>query len=294
MIYYFLPDPGIHGGVKVACLFIEILRSLGMKAVVALPGGRAPRWFASRAPVISQEHALAAIRTNDIVMITWPPDHERLKPLSSRMVCHCQGSDERMNPIFADREVAILTCWSQTAEYCRKDFGKFPYEVGISISSAFFFNDEDKADNLVAYMPRRGAPVARKCMNKCGFLDYRAIDGLTEEQTSRVLKRAGIYLATSEGEEFGLPALEAMAAGCLVLSVPVKGGMEYLHDGYNCRVAAASDLPEILEWIMRKENRALRDIMRLRAMAAAYRYRPALQREKIRRMIAGGELECLQ
>ena len=55
------------------------------------------------------------------------------------------------------------------------------------------------------------------------------------------MKHCSIYLATAEGEWSGLPALEAMSAGCVVVSVPVLGGMEYLDDGVNCRMAGPRD-----------------------------------------------------
>ena len=91
-------------------------------------------------------------------------------------------------------------------------------------------------------------------------------------KTAAVMKHAGIYIATSVNEQFGLPALEAMAAGCLVISVPVKGGMEYLKDGYNCLVVTPDEMPEKLQWITKPENLHVRNVMVQRAIATAFRY----------------------
>jgi glycosyltransferase involved in cell wall biosynthesis len=220
-------------------------------------------------------------------MITWPPDYARLKNWPGRLVCHCQGTDPKMDPILADHSVPVLTCWEQARRYIEENYGRSGTEVGISISERFYFSGGRKADNLVAYMPRRGFDVVRRCMRRNGNLDFRGMDGLHEREVARRLQASGIYLATAEGEQFGLPALEAMAAGCLVLSVPVKGGMEYLHDGENCLAATPDEMPEKLRWAMSPQRAEWRARLRGRALATAMRYRPGLQRRRLDKCLQG-------
>ena len=282
MIYYFLPSPGLHGGVKVGCQFTELLITLGLKAVVALPGGIAPTWFRMAAPVVDAAEAAKALGPADTVIITWPPDHERFRGCGARLVTHCQGTDETMYPIFADPAMEFLTCWRQASEFLQNQFGRHSLEVGIFVSDDFFFRGAPKYDNVVAYMPRRGYPLARACMRACDDVDFVPISGLGEGEVSRVLQRAGIFLATSVGEQFGLPALEAMAAGCVVVSVPVKGGMEYLRDGDNCLVGEPEHLAARLKWLTRDENAGLRSAMRHSALATAWRYRREVQMKQLR------------
>jgi glycosyltransferase involved in cell wall biosynthesis len=292
VIYYFLPDRGIFGGVKVAFRFLEELGALGVPGVAVLPDGRAPEWFASRVPVVSEADALARLRPDDWKMITWPPDHERLRGLPGRMVCHCQGTDVRMDAIFADADVLLLTCWDQCAHVARERFGRTPIEVGITIPNGFLFAGERKLDDLVAYMPRRGVDHARACMRAAKHLDFDAIDGEPEDEVARRLKRAGVFLATAVGEEFGLPALEAMAAGCVVLSVPVKGGTEFLHDGDDCVVCEPGDLPRRLLELAAPSAAATRARLRQRAVATAARYLPSRRRARLTSLLAG-ELRVL-
>ena len=287
MIFYFLPDRGIFGGVKVAFQLLDALAELGVPGVAVLPDGRAPDWFPSRAPVISEAEAFARLGPHDWKMITWPPDHERLKPLPGRMVCHCQGTDPRMDAIFADPHVLLLTCWEQAARVARERFGRTPIEVGITISERFLFAGERKLDDLVAYMPRRGVDFARACMRAARDLDFDGIDGASEDETARRLKRAGVFLATAVGEEFGLPALEAMAAGCVVVSVPVKGGMEFLHDGDDCIVCEPADLPRRLLEITAPSAAARRARLRQRAVATAVRYLPSRRRARLATLLDG-------
>lgn len=292
MIYYFLPDRGIFGGVKIAFRFLDALATLGVPGAAVLPDGRAPAWFESRVPLLSEADALARLGPDDWKMITWPPDHERLRALPGRMVCHCQGTDDRMDAIFADRDVLLLTCWAQAARVARERFGRSPIEVGIAIPERFLFDGGRKDDDLVAYMPRRGVDHARACMRVAPALDFDGIDGADESEVARRLKRAGVFLATAVGEQFGLPALEAMAAGCVVLSVPVKGGMEFLHDGDDCIVCAPDDLPRRLLEITAPDAAPRRARLRQRAVATATRYLPSRQRARLRALLAG-ELRVL-
>jgi hypothetical protein len=285
VIYYFLPGEGIYGGVKVACQFTELLGSLGVPATIVTPGGAAPSWFRSTAPVLADADALARLTAADVKMITWPPDYRRLRAYPGRLVCHCQGTDPLMDEIFADAAVPILSCWSQAAAYVREGFGRATIDVGIAISDAFFYDGSPKDDLRVAYMPRRGFDTVQRCLRAVPDVDFTPIDGLAEDAVAERLKAAGIFLATAAGEWFGLPALEALAAGCVVLSVPVKGGMEYLHHDRNALVVAPAEMPAALEAITRPAARDRRTVLRSRAIATASTYRRAVQRRHLAAMV---------
>jgi len=287
VIYYFLPDIGIFGGVKVACQLADILNSLQVPVSVAFPKGQAPDWFPFSAPVLSDAEACSALGQSDWAILTWPPDHERLAQLPGRRIIHAQGTDPLMNPLFADRSALVLTCWSFATDYARR-LGAEPIEIGISISPRFYFQHQEKLINRVAYMPRRGYATVRACMRTCPGLDFAPIEGMDETATAALMQNSGIFLATAQGEQFGLPALEAMAAGCLVLSVPVVGGMEYLHHRTNCLVAEPDDIPHILAEAMRPENRARNERLRAAGLATAWRYHPAHQRRRLAALLDNG------
>lgn len=72
----------------------------------------------------------------------------------------------------------------------------------------------------VAYMPRKLPEVAARVRDLVGrsHPDVRwvEIDGLPEAEVARRLRGAAVFLATQHWEGFGLPAVEAMACGCLV------------------------------------------------------------------------------
>ncbi|MCB2228221.1 MAG: glycosyltransferase [Desulfarculaceae bacterium] len=286
MIYYFLPTAGIAGGVKVGCQFMEMLISLGAPGVVATPKGDAPAWFPCAVPVMKQGEALERITPRDWAFITWPPDLELVGETGCRLACHVQGVTN-MSRIFGDPRITLLTCWEDADRVAREDYGRDTVPVGISVSPCFFAPGPAKLDNEAAYMPRRGLEIATRAARSLSKLNWRPLDGLNEGKLCAYLQQAGVYLATSLGEDFGLPALEAMAAGCLVASVPVKGGSEYLRDGYNCLLDEPGPLLGRLEEMMQPSRAGERQLMRLRARATAYAYHPYAQKARLASLLEG-------
>jgi len=287
MLYYFVPDTRIFGGIKVGYQFVDALNALGVPAVIASPGGLAASWFRSSAAVVDAETARRSFRPEDVAIFSLPHDYPSLRQLPGQLIFHCQGTDPLIDPILADPEVGVLTCWRQATEYALAHGVREPINVGISIPSCFAYTGEPKIERAVAYMPRRGAELCAEAMRRCDRMRYIAIDGMREAEVARIMKSCSIFLATSEHEWFGLPALEAMAAGCLVVSVPVLGGMEYLDDGVNCRVARPQDFPPALDELVHERSTGLRFRMRQAAIATAHRYTTERMRHHLSELLDG-------
>jgi glycosyltransferase involved in cell wall biosynthesis len=168
--------------------------------------------------------------------------------------------------------VWVLTCWKQATEYARAHGVRDPLETGISIAPCFAYTGEPKYEYAAAYMPRRGAKLCNTVRSMYSTLRYFAIEGMNEDEVARVMKHSSIYLATAEHEGFGLTALEAMSAGCVVVSVPVVGGMEYLNNGINCRVAGPQDFAAVVGELLQERSAVMRFRMRQAAVATARRY----------------------
>lgn len=284
--WYFLPGTGIYGGIKVGFQFVAALRALDVRAVAVTPDGTAPQWFATSVPVVDEATACARVAPGDFVVFSLPHDHERLAALPGRRVFHCQGTDPRIDPIVDDRRVALLSCWPQATDYMRARGRSDVTEVGIAVADACFYDGRPKVEGTVAYMPRRGPELVTACREAVPAARFVPIDGLAEEAVAARMHGAEIYLATAVGEWFGLPALEAMAAGCVVLSVPVLGGTAYLDDGRNCRVAAPAELPAALTALVSVASRGERARLRAAARATAGRYRTRAVTERVRDWLA--------
>ncbi len=280
MLYYFVPDTTIFGGIKVAYQFVDALNALGVAAVIASPGGRAATWFHSHAAVVDAATVRQRFRAEDVALFSLPHDYASLRDLPGELVFHCQGTDPLIDPILADPAVRVLTCWKQATEYVQAHGVLDPIEVGISISTCFAYAGEPKHEQAVAYMPRRGAELCAAVRRACGAMRHVPIDGMREDEVARVMKYCSIFFATAEHEWFGLPALEAMSAGCVVVSVPVLGGMEYLEDGPQHYVG-------VVEELLQERCAGVRFRMRQAAVATARRYTPERMRQHLSGLLEG-------
>lgn len=288
MNIYLLPGTGKFGGIKVGYQFADLLGELGAPCVVATPDGSAPDWFPASAPTLDQTAALARLGPADTVLFSLPDDYPRAARLPCRKVFHCQGTDPRIDPVPADPEVTLLACWPQARDHLKTKSGREVHEVGIHVSDRFFYRGEPKAPGTVAYMPRRGADLAEACRSALPHLRFVPIDNQSEAGVADLLQACEYYLATSLGEWFGLPAFEAMAAGCVVVSVPTVGGGDYLRDGWNCRVAEPSALARTLAEVSAPEALPVRARLRDHARITAAGLRRTAQRKTVARLLEEG------
>lgn len=287
MIFYLLPEPTIHGGIKVGFQFTAMLRQLGFDVVVVTPNGSAPQWFASDVPVLRREIVLPKLNTKDQVIFSLPHDYEELKQTGARLVFHCQGTDELIIPILQDEGVEILTCWEQADEFVSK-YGRESENVGISISRIFFYSGQLKQPGTYAIMPRRGSLPHP---NKLSGFEKREIHEMKEGQVAGIFKKTSGFIALSENEWFGLPALEAMAAGCLVVTPKTIGGGEYLIDRKNCFVEQLDHLAERMSQVLNHEEEHSR--LRQEAINTSYKYHPRSQFQHLQKIITSGGLKFL-
>lgn len=293
MNYYLIPGTGIYGGIKVAAGFAEALNRLGAPCCLATPDGTAPAWFQASVATVSHDTALASARVSDNILFSLPHDYPKLKSTAARLVFHCQGTDPLIDPILADPNVALLSCWPQATTYMHDKSGRNPIEVGLSISPCFFYDGAPKLHGTVAFMPRRGRDIAAACQAALPNLRFVPVKDATEADVARVMKSSEYYLATAVNEWFGLPAFEAMAAGCVVLSVPVLGGMDYLRNDSNALVVEPEQLPARLAWISADERHDIRARLRDHAVATAHLFRPAEFHRRLTTLLKS-ELSYLQ
>jgi glycosyltransferase involved in cell wall biosynthesis len=286
--FYFLPEPTIHGGIKVGFQFAAMLRQLGIEVVIATPNGSAPQWFSSQLPVVSREKVISNLTPQDRVIFSLPYDYDELKELPARLIFHCQGTDPAIIPILQDEKVEILTCWTQAEEFV-SDFSRDSENVGISVSRNFYYSGESKLPRSYATMPRRGVLLSPEKLN--GFQEYQ-IDNMHEGAASQILKQSSGFLARSENEWFGLPSLEAMASGCIVVSPKTLGGVEYLIAGENCFVEKVENLSEQMFEVLRSEQK--HQHVRQRAIEMSYRYHPRAQFKKLQKLFVSGGLKFLR
>jgi hypothetical protein len=117
------------------------------------------------------------------------------------------------------------------ASLCRRFYHLTPGQVFVVppwvIRPPFSAGAGPEPQPAVAYMPRRlpgiGAAVRERVRATHPRIPWVEIDGLPEPAVAERMRQCAVFFATQDREGFGLPALEAMACGCLVAGFPGTG-----------------------------------------------------------------------
>ncbi len=241
MIYFFADfEPGqILGGLRTLYRHAEWLADAGRPAAMIAPAGR-PTWFESAIPVVGS--GTLAVMPDDLIVI--PESVERygrgdqLMALPNRKLVFCQNHlyvfhGRGVIGELGQRLAGVYTSSVTSARALEATFG-LPHVpvVPYAIDPARF--QPGPKQLAVATMPRkqpvagpyiRGAVAARA--PDLAHVPWLEIDGRSEAETAALLGQAAVFLSLSREESFGLPPVEAMAAGCVVVGFHGGGGRDY-------------------------------------------------------------------
>jgi hypothetical protein len=253
------PDlPEASGGIKMMYRIVEELVGLGHDATV-WHGSVGHRYdsFASTAPV---HRALTADLVPGDVLVMHEVGGPRWSflPGDVPVVMLCQGWVFVLQDVAPGADLgpgypgwpqvrAVLPTSAYIERYVRTLSGPdLPvYRVPVVVDGAVFRPGPKR--RVVAYMPRRRgleAAAAIQLLRRSGRMagwEFRAVDAMTEAQVAATLGEAAVYLSGAERDGFGLPAAEAMAAGCYVVGFTGDGGAEFMDPAW-CTVVHDSDV----------------------------------------------------
>ena len=99
---------------------------------------------------------------------------------------------------------------------------------------------------------------------------------------AEVYKECDVLLKLSRVESFCYPAIEAMASGCLVITMKVDGGIDYLKDGWNSLILKEGSATEILSTLRRFEcDISLVSKLRINGLSTARNYSELKSKEEL-------------
>lgn len=109
-----------------------------------------------------------------------------------------------------------------------------------------------------------------------------------DSQLAGLLREADIFLSTSLWEGFGLPALEAMACGCAVITSRNGGCAEYAAEGVNCLTYEPNDHIKLADLIKRLvENQSLASKLSFEGIRTASRFTWEASAKKLLDLLEG-------
>ena len=171
------------------------------------------------------------------------------------------GSD----PYVGENILGMMTVSSDSESYLRAAFSSLGLpilRVHNSLDAIFSAATETK-EKLLAYMPRKNADDAHQVLSMLSLRESLRqwtvvkIEDATQEEVASVLQRAAIFLSFGHPEGFGLPALEAMGSGCVVIGYHGLGGREFFRREFSVPIEFGDirAYVEAVESAMRKYER---------------------------------------
>lgn len=104
------------------------------------------------------------------------------------------------------------------------------------------FSCIEKKEKKIAFMPRK---LKNDLVQVINILKFRqvldgweliAIDNLSEEMVAKKLQESLFFMNFSGNEGFGIPVIEAMACGCVVIGYSGKGGKEFFKKEFSYEI----------------------------------------------------------
>jgi len=161
-----------------------------------------------------------------------------------------QFTDEELHlvPDFVDLNIFNMNMGTEEKEeVIEKEDGELDIQVVTKV--------KQKKDRI-AFMPRKGMEKwygiffslcqALKVTNSWEFVP---IINMSQEQVAETLKDSKIFVNFTEGEGFGLPALESLLCGCLYVGNAGLGSLEFLDNKNTSFHREINDCNNPYEWV---------------------------------------------
>jgi len=238
------------GGVRIIHHHVAILARHGCDAYVLLRQEEPQRFFDSTVPSLIAGRNFV-VRPTDIFVVPepWGDVLQSLSRTSARRVVFCQNHFYMPHglgsaPDYASHGVSTIFCCGEViAAYVRDTFGIPEVPVVHNAIDLTLFQPAPKR-RQIAFMPRKMRKEAefikmtfQRRHPAFASLPWIPIEMMPEARVAELLGESSIFLSLSRMEGVGLPPLEAMACGCLVIGFTGGGGGEYASpiNGYWCQ-----------------------------------------------------------
>jgi glycosyltransferase involved in cell wall biosynthesis len=238
------------GGIRKLYRTVDILNGAGLHAAIVhkRPGFRC-EWFEHRTRVVNNARTIVGHR--DVIVV--PEIYGRSicdLPQNIRQVIFNQNVYFLLDSLMREPNLVapykdnpnlsvVLVVSEQNAAVIEYVFpGVRVQRVRPGLDPALYYSPITPKYRRIAYMPRRRAHDAAQVLALLrlrGILngwEVVAIDRRTEAEVADLLRTSQIFLSFSEREGFGLPPLEALACGCLVVGYHGFGGREFFRQPF--------------------------------------------------------------
>jgi hypothetical protein len=233
------------GGIRKQYRAVDVLNEAGIPAaIVHKRPGFACSWFQHETRIVAAGDVV--LGEHDVIAVPeiYGPSILDL-PKGTRQVIFNQGAYLALQTLATDGWdavapyldnpdlAAVVVVSDDSASVMRYAFPGVPvHRIRHGLDPAVHHPLAEAPARRIAYMKRRRSDEAAqvlKLLELRGALEgweVVAIQGRTEREAAELLRSSQIFLSFSRLEGFGLPPLEALASGCLVVGFDGFGGRE--------------------------------------------------------------------
>lgn len=229
------------GGVRIAHHHVALLRRNGFDARILLVDKARDSFFEQDGVVFEPVPRGSRASADDIFVVP-EPWHNHIRDLTRvglRTLVFCQNHFNVFHGLrdatsYLDLGVEeVFACSRVIAAFLEREMGLPPVSViRNGVDHARFRPGEKRLQ--IAYMPRKMANEADfiRGLFRLRHPEFRdvpwvSIVGVPEAEVAEIMAHSAVFLALGRNEGFGLPPVEAMAGGCLVVGFVADGGREF-------------------------------------------------------------------
>jgi hypothetical protein len=246
-MYYLCPDEAKPtGGVKVLYRHVDLLNANGFRAfIVHRKKNFRAEWFENSTAIVRWDDIHP--RAQDFVIfpeVYGPRAAEPFRP--AKKVVFNQGCyltfhgykfdpREKVTPYLDPDVIAALVVSEDSRKYLTTVFPQLRVvRVHSSVDpNLFAYRPAEQKKKLIAFMPNKHPGDAEQVISILKFrgilddFDVLPIQGKREHEVAEILGDTLVFLSLGSAEGFGLPNVEAMLSGCMVVGYHGGGGREF-------------------------------------------------------------------
>lgn len=239
------------GGVKISYQHCLALKNAGYTSDIIKLGYYEDCFFNFDITPIYIDEIGYELETNDIVVATEFRPYDGLKFQNAKKVLLAQSicllKEDQLFGFSGIGYKHIFTC----SNFIKNKLVKCDQDIANVITNGidlniFKPNIKLRVKNRILAFSRKNHSDLKKIQTLIAAqkekFELVVVDALTEAELVLEYQKSDIFLATGYPEGFGLPALEAMACGCVVVGFSGGGGLEYMQHGINSLVADDGDV----------------------------------------------------
>lgn len=255
----FFLKPRPIGGIKVIYQHCLILKKLGYDVHPVLMGSYVGNFFGYELEFKKFNDVVETISHSDIVVATEFAPYQGLLFEPAKKVLFLQNwlglykwlkVEDQTKSYFDLGYEKVMTCSDYCNNYVQEHMNISATTVTNGLDLELFKPDSgSRVKNRILAMSRKNPDDLKKIialLQGSGY-EIKVVDDLSQTSLIKEYQAADIFLATGYPEGFGLPPLEAMACGCVVVGFTGGGASEFMIDNETALVSADGDVVDVVK-----------------------------------------------